>query len=179
MQGDENEKLEIGQGGLYSAFPIPAYKILVAAGEHVAKDVLICLVSHLGKSSRKSFPSISLIMREAGRGRTSVIAGVRTLEEFGFIKKFQFWDESKKLRNIYYLQDACWNNDRMNRHAMAFAPIVGRCGCGAAVKLGEIGLGKIGYHHFRCGDKVTLLSTRDKSKLKKIEIIDSQEGKAS
>lgn len=160
MSDSEKEDLKIGRGGLYSAFPIPAYKILVAAGEHVAKDVLLCLVSHLGKSSRKAFPSISLIMREAGRGRTSVIAGVRTLEEFGFIKKFQTPIGDKKRRNIYFLQDACWNNDRMNHHAIAFAPVVGRCGCGTAVKLGEIGRGMSSYHHYGCGDVVTLLSTR-------------------
>lgn len=165
MQDRENEALVIGRGGLYSPFPIPAYKILVAAGEHVAKDVLVCLVSHLGKSGRKAFPSISLIMREAGRGRTSVIAGVRTLEEFGFIKKFKFWSGERKLRNLYYLQDSCWNNDRMNRHAIAFAPVVGRCGCGEAVKLGEVGIGKTSYHHFGCGDVVVLLSTRKKSSL--------------
>ena len=163
MQDDEKEALVIGRGGLYSAFPIPAYKILVAAGEHVAKDVLLCLASHLGKSGRKAFPSISLIMREASRGRSSVIAGVRTLEEFGFIKKFQFWDGKKKRRNIYYLQDACWNNDRMNREAIAFAPIIGRCKCGAAVRLGEMGVGMLSYHHYGCGDVVELLSTRKKS----------------
>ena len=160
MLDSEKEDLEIGRGGLYSAFPIPAYKILVAAGEHVAKDVLLCLVSHLGKSNRKAFPSITLIMREAGRGRTSVIEGVRTLEEFGFIKKFQTPIGDKKRRNIYYLQDACWNNDRMNHHAIAFAPVVGRCGCGTAVKLGEIGRGMSSFHHYGCGDVVTLLSTR-------------------
>jgi len=177
MQEDEKEPLVIGRGGLYSAFPIPAYKILVAAGEHVAKDVLLCLVSHLGKSGRKAFPSISHIMREASRSRSSVIAGVRTLEEFGFIKKFQFWDGNKKRRSIYYLQDACWNNDRMNRHAIAFAPVVGRCGCGAAVKLGEIGLGKHSYHHYGCGDVVTLLSTRKKSTLKIEEVVESRDKK--
>jgi hypothetical protein len=179
MQDGEKDNLKIGRGGLYSAFPIPAYKILVAAHEHVAKDVLVCLVSHLGKSGNKSFPSISLIMREAGRGRTSVIAGVRTLEEFGFVKKYQFPIGDKKLRNIYYLQDASWNNDRMNRHAMAFAPVVGRCGCGAAVKLGEIGLGKYSYHHYRCGDEVTLLSTRLKPSLEVEGPIESQDKKAS
>jgi hypothetical protein len=179
MLSEESEVLEIGRGGLYSAFPIPAYKILVAAGEHVAKDVLLCLVSHLGKSGKKSFPSISLIMREAGRGRTSVIAGVRTLEEFGFIRKFQLPLGDKKIRNIYYLQDACWNNDRMNRHALAFAPVVGRCGCGAAVKLGEIGLGKHSYHHYGCGDVVTLLSTRKKPNLEANGIVQSQNKKAS
>jgi hypothetical protein len=118
-------------------------------------------------------------MREAGRGRTSVIAGIRTLEEFGFIKKFQMPIGDKKLRNIYYLQDACWNNDRMNRHALAFAPIVGRCGCGAAVKLGEIGLGKYSYHHYGCGDEITLLSTRKKPNLKVEGKIESDESKAS
>ena len=179
MLSEESEVLEIGRGGLYSAFPIPAYKILVAAGEHVAKDVLLCLVSHLGKSGKKSFPSISLIMREAGRGRTSVIAGVRTLEEFGFIRKFQLPLGDKKIRNIYYLQDACWNNDRMNRHALAFSPVIGRCGCGAAVKLGEIGLGKHSYHHYGCGDVVTLLSTRRKPNLEVREIVESQDKKAS
>jgi hypothetical protein len=179
MQNDEKDTLIISRGGLYSAFPIPAYKILVAAGEHVAKDVLLCLVSHLGKSSRKTFPSISLIKRESGRGKTAVIAGVRTLEEFGFIKKFQMPIGDKRLRNIYFLQDACWNNDRMNRHALAFAPVVGRCGCGAAVKLGEIGLGKYSYHHFGCGDEVTMLSTRKKPDLKLDGKIDSQEKKAS
>ena len=163
MQDVENETLVIGRGGLYSPLPIPAYKILVAAREHVAKDVLVCLVSHLGKSGRKAFPSITLIMREAGRGRTSVIAGVRTLEEFGFIKKFKFLIGDKKLRNIYYLQESCWNNDRMNRQALAFAPIIGRCGCGAAVKLGEVGAGSVAFHHFGCGDVVELFSTRKKS----------------
>jgi hypothetical protein len=179
MQDDVAEVLTIGRGGLYSPLPIPAYKILVAAREHVAKDVLVCLVSHLGKSGNKSFPSISLIMREAGRGRTSVIAGIRTLEEFGFIKKFQFPIGDKKLRNIYYLQDACWNNDRMNRHALAFSPVIGRCGCGAAVKLGEIGVGKYSYHHYRCGDKVTLLSTRKKPNLEVEGAVEAEGKKAS
>jgi hypothetical protein len=179
MQEDVTEVLTIGRGGLYSPLPIPAYKILVAAREHVAKDVLVCLVSHLGKSGNKSFPSITLIMREAGRGRTSVISGIRTLEEFGFIKKFQFPIGDKKLRNIYYLQDACWNNDRMNRQALAFAPVIGRCGCGAAVKLGEIGAGKYSYHHYRCGDKVTLLSTRKKPNLEAEGSVEAEGEKAS
>ena len=156
----EEEKLLISTGGLYSAFPIPAYKILGNAGEHVAKDVLLCLVSHLGLSNKKSFPSISLISRESGRSRSSVVAGIRILEDFGFVKKFQMNTGNKRRRNIYYLQDSCWNNDRMNETAMAFAPQVGRCGCGARVKLGEIGAGMLGFHHFGCGDMVQLYSTR-------------------
>lgn len=158
----ESSELRITQGGLYSPFPIPAYRLLGAAGEHIAKDVLTCLVSHMGLGNRKVFPSISLIMKESQRARASVIAGIRTLVSFGFIRKYQFWEPGKKKRNIYYLQDACWNNDRMNRDALAFAPIVGRCGCGAAVKLGEVGVGMLSYHHYGCGDVVELFSTRKK-----------------
>ena len=76
-QEQENQVLVITQGGLYSPLPIPAYKLLIAAGEHVAKDVLVCLVSHMGKGNRKVYPSIKLIMREAGRGKTSVIAAIQ------------------------------------------------------------------------------------------------------
>lgn len=163
MEEQLNQELVITQGGLYTPLPIPAYKLLIAAGEHVAKDVLICLVSHMGKGNRKVFPSVKLIMREAGRSKTAVIAAIRTLEEFGFIKKFQYWEPGKRRRSIYYLQEASWNNDRMNREAIAFAPIIGRCHCGAAVRLGEIGVGMSSYHHYGCGEVVDLLSTRSKS----------------
>jgi hypothetical protein len=165
-----NQELVITQGGLYSPLPIPAYKLLIAAGEHVAKDVLLCLVSHMGKGNRKVFPSVKLIMREAGRGRASVIAAIRTLEEFGFVKKFQYWEPGKRRRSIYYLQEACWNNDRMSREAIAFAPIVGRCKCGEAVRLGEIGVGMSAYHHYGCGDVVELFSTKSNSSTKQSDI---------
>ncbi len=165
MEESEDEKLQIGHGGLYSAFPIPAYRLLGEAGEHIAKDVLLCLTSHLGKSQKKAFPSITLICKEAGRGRSSVIRGIRVLEDFGFIKKYQHRQSGKRKKNIYYLQDACWNNDRMNREALAFAPIIGRCGCGQKVKLGEVGVGKTSFHHWGCGDVVHIFSTRKKALL--------------
>lgn len=165
-----NQELVITQGGLYTPLPIPAYKLLIAAGEHVAKDVLVCLVSHMGKGNRRVFPSVKLIMREAGRSRAAVIAAIRTLEEFGFVKKFQYWEPGKRRRSIYYLQEACWNNDRMNREAIAFAPIIGRCRCGTAVRLGEIGVGMSSYHHYGCGDVVELSSTRSKYSAKESDI---------
>jgi hypothetical protein len=165
-----NQELVITQGGLYTPLPIPAYKLLIAAGEHVAKDVLVCLVSHMGKGNRRVFPSVKLIMREAGRSRAAVIAAIRTLEEFGFVKKFQYWEPGKRRRSIYYLQEACWNNDRMNREAIAFAPIIGRCRCGTAVRLGEMGAGMSSYHHYGCGDVVELSSTRSKSSAKDSDI---------
>ena len=167
MEEQVNQELVITRGGLYAPLPIPAYKLLIAAGEHVAKDVLVCLISHMGRGNRKVYPSVKLIMREAGRGKTAVISAIRTLEEFGFIKKFQFWEAGNRRRSIYYLQEACWNNDRMNREAIAFAPVIGRCKCGSAVRLGEIGVGMLSYHHYGCGDVVELLSTRSNSSVTK------------
>ena len=155
-----DDNLVISKGGLYSAFPIPAYRILFAAKEHIAKDVLLCLVSHLGKGKNKAYPSVSLICKETGRGRNSVIGGIRVLEDFGFVIKFQYWEPGKRKRSIYYLQDACWNNDQMNKKALEFAPVIGRCGCGEAVRLGEIGLGSTAYHHYGCGDVVHIFSTK-------------------
>ena len=35
---ETGEILEIGRGGLYTPLPVPAYKVLVAAKEHIAKD---------------------------------------------------------------------------------------------------------------------------------------------
>ena len=51
----------------------------------------------------------------------------------------------------------------MNRDAIAFAPIIGRCACGSSVRLGEMGVGMLAYHHYGCGDIVELFSTRTKS----------------
>ncbi len=51
----------------------------------------------------------------------------------------------------------------MNRDAIAFAPIIGRCRCGSEVRLGEMGVGMLSYHHYGCGDVVELFSTRKKS----------------
>jgi hypothetical protein len=124
-------------------------------------------------SGKKSFPSIELMKKETGRAKSSVIEGVRTLEDFGFVKKVKVPNKSGYKKNIYFLQDCCWNNDRMNSTANAFAPFVGRCGCGVKVRLGEVGAGKLGFHHYRCGDLVQMYSTRIKPELFEESQVDS------
>jgi hypothetical protein len=148
------EILNIPNGGLYSAFPIPAYKVLARAGEHIAKDVLLCLVSHLGKKNRESKPSYTLICKESGRSRESVARGIRTLEEFGFIRKYQY-RTGNKLHNKYYVLDSCYQNKKMNSLALEFMDAIGRCkSCNAHVKYGSVGVGKNAYHHYGCGGEV-------------------------
>jgi hypothetical protein len=61
---ETGEILSITTGGLYAPLPIPAYQILAQAGEHVAKDVLICLVSHMGKAGQSVFPSYGTIQKK-------------------------------------------------------------------------------------------------------------------
>lgn len=166
----EDEKLVIGIGGLYSPFPIPAFKILVTAKEHVAKDVLLCMVSHMGKENRRVFPSYDTIVRETGRSRGSIATAIRTLVEFGFIKKCQIRMENQRKRNVYYLQDACWHHKKMNSIALAYSPVVGRCTCGAAVKEGEMGDGALAFIHFSCGGTVKLLQNFKSRKKKLVDV---------
>jgi hypothetical protein len=45
----------IQPGGLYAPLPIPAYQVLARMGDHKAKDVLVCLVSHLGSNGTSSY----------------------------------------------------------------------------------------------------------------------------
>ncbi len=156
----ESEALEIRKTGLYSPFPIHAYRILGLAKEHVAKDVLVCLISHLGQSNKNKMvkPSYKTICRETGRSRNSVAKGIRTLLEYGFIRKKTIY-EYKKKRNIYFIQECCYHLDLMNDKARFHLPVVARCECGGAVRLGEYGVGGDGLHHYGCGDVVHLLKS--------------------
>lgn len=172
---NENAKLErpsepkshlaIEKTGLYTPFPVLAYRVLIAAKEHVAKDVLICLVSHLGRAQvdNSSRPSYSTIARETGRSRSSIASGIRTLEEFGFVKTWRGVNsKTKKRKNIYYIQSGCYQANKMKKVANDYLPIVGRCGCGAAVRMGEFGVGNKARHHYSCGSKVKFLRSRTK-----------------
>jgi hypothetical protein len=166
--------LEIEKTGLYTPFPPHAYRILIRAREHVAKDVLTCLVSHLGhgKTNKSVNPTYSTICRETGRSRTSVASGIRTLEAFGFIKKYTYRTARNRKRNRYYIQESCYHAHLMSDKARLFLPIFGRCQCGGAVKQGEYGVGGDGYHHYGCGDLVFPLKSRQKDESVAEEIME-------
>ena len=165
--GEEDEVLPepsliIEKTGLYTPFPVLAYRVLVEANEHIAKDVLTCLISHLGmgKKSRSVNPSYKTICRETKRSKSSVASGIRVLLEFGFIKKWTGYDgKTKRKRNTYYIQESCYQSNKMKKVAIDYLPVVGRCGCGAAVRMGEYGLGAEALHHYSCGDQVQLLKS--------------------
>lgn len=153
---ETGEIRNITTGGLYSPLGIPAYKVLSRAGEHIAKDVLVCLISHMGMNNREVYPSYTTICKEAGRGRSSVAYGLRVLEEFGFITKFKF-RIGQKARSKYRITDSCYYYSKMNATALAFTDNVGRCwGCNALVKIGNVGVGQVAYIHYGCGGKVLI-----------------------
>lgn len=153
---ETGEILEIKRGGLYAALPIPAYKILAQAKEHVAKDVLVCLVSHLGRWGAVCYPSYSTIARETGRSRNSIRSGLQVLYDFGFVRVYQV-KQGKRLRNKYYIQQACYSTKLMNKAALRFLPKIATClRCRERLSSGEIGFGKENSHHYGCGGITTL-----------------------
>ncbi len=156
------EPLVITQGGLSAPLPIPAYRVLANAREHAAKDVLLCLVSHmgLGKKSNRSFPSYTTICRETGRGRKTVSNALNVLIDFGFILKFSI-PMGKRKRNVYKILDRCYHSTQMTKKAITYLRIVGRCQCGAAVREGEYGVGATALHHYGCGAIVHLKKPRN------------------
>jgi hypothetical protein len=155
------EPIKIVQGGLSAPLPILAYRVLVNAGEHAAKDVLVCLVSHLGlgKKSNRAFPSYTTICRETGRGRKTVSNALNVLIDFGFILKFSI-PLGKRKRNVYKILDRCYHSNQMTKKAISYLRVVGRCQCGSAVREGEYGVGANALHHYGCGAIVHLLKSR-------------------
>ena len=92
--------------GLWSPFPIPAYKVLEKQKEWQAQRVLTCLVSFLGDSGFTVWPSYDAISARCGISRNGIRPALNVLLDNGFIKIGQ-WNEGKKERNKYYLQASC------------------------------------------------------------------------
>ena len=154
---------QIKKGGLYSAFPIPAYQVLGKAKEYQAQKVLLCLVSHLGKGSNCVYPSYTTIARSCGMSRNSISAGLTVLFEYGFIKIFRFRD-GKKDRNKYYIQNACWDSSLMNEKALKQrAPIAVCIDCGVLMDRGGFGISPLGKIHYGCGGSVIFLETKNRA----------------
>ena len=131
------EILNIPRGGLYTPLPVPAYKVLVAAKKHIAKDVLLCIVSHLDKGGTKAFPSYTTIARESGHSKGSIKAALDVLYELDFLKVHQQPVGIRK-RNFYFVQEACYDTKKMSKKALQYLPILKVCFyCGKGMRQGE------------------------------------------
>lgn len=130
-------------------------------GDHKAKDVLICIVSHLGMNGTSSYPSYSTIAAEAGMSRNTIRKSLDVLDEYGFIKIAQFRD-GKKDRNKYYIQRSAYNSGLMNKYAKRHRGVTAGCRrCGQFFDRGSYGVGPLGATHFSCGGSVRVFGKRN------------------
>lgn len=150
---------KIVKRGLYSPQPIPAQIILANAGEFAAQRVLIALSSYLGGvEDRCVYPTYNQIRARCGATSSTISKALKTLVDFEFIYIHQSWKDGKK-HNKYYFKDSCWHFYMMSERARQFLPVVGDCFCGAEVKEGDLLFGNTDYHHYNCGDIVSIRTT--------------------
>lgn len=148
---DKEEKLVIGHGGMYSSFPIPAYQILIKADLHAAKDVLLCLVSHLHEGSNAAWPSYTTIAKEAKKGRNTVSKALKDLHEYGFVRSYTWHQGPKKKRNKYYIQRSCYHHSLMNEVALKNLPTLASCPyCHKALTKAEFVIENGNFAHWGC-----------------------------
>ena len=149
---ETGEILKIGRGGLYTAFPIPAYKVLGNAGHHKAQGVLCCLISYLGKSSNNCWPSYTAITSMSGIHRSQIKASLNVLEEFGFIIVHRGRISPNRKSNSYSIKEACFHPHLMNLVAKQFLETTYMCkSCGNQVNRAFAKQGKLGRIHLGCG----------------------------
>jgi hypothetical protein len=153
----------IQPGGLYAPLPIPAYQVLARMGDHKAKNVLVCLVSHLGQNGTCVFPSYTTIASEAGLSRNTIRKCLDVLEEYGFIKTV-YYREGKKDRNKYYIQRAAYNTGLMNKFSKKYRDVTAGCRrCGNYFDRGSYGESPEGPIHLGCGGSVIVFRKSRKS----------------
>jgi hypothetical protein len=158
------EIFTIKPGGMYAPFPIPAYQVLIRKREILASRVFTCLISHLGSNGWAVFPKYDTICYEAGVGRNSIKKSLDVLEELGFIK-IGWWLEGKHKRNIYFIQEACYNSSLMNKFARSYQDAEGVCRrCTTTMDRGSFKLSANGgLVHMGCGGSVKVIGQSSKT----------------
>ena len=101
-----------------------------------------------------------MISKTCGMSTSSIRRSLDVLEDNGFIKTFH-WNEGKKERNTYYLQDSCWDTSKMNKLASSSRIPTSKClDCGVLMDRGGYGVSpKMGKVHWGCGGNVVKLSS--------------------
>ena len=152
------EVIEIKMGGLYAPFPIPAYRALAYAGEFKAQTVLVCLISHLGNSGNRVWPTYTRISEQSGIHRSSIKKALDVLVEFGFIKVYTN-SRGKKKKNAYLISNSCYDINQFNQKASQFKLNMFICRrCAKKLSSGEFSVGPSSRIHLGCGGEVIPMS---------------------
>jgi hypothetical protein len=141
--------------GLWTYYPIPAYKVLGHADEHTAQRVLCTLVSHLGDKGWMVYPSYNQISSLSGVSRSSIRPALDVLEEYEFIKTQKYRNNGLREVNKYYIQMSCFDTKQMSKRARYYIDKPARClGCAQKISHGDYKSGTKGPIHLRCGGSV-------------------------
>lgn len=152
------ELQNISIGGLYSALPIPAYRVLGKAKEFQAQRVLVCLISFQGSAGTQVFPSYDQISKSCGIGRNQIRKALNVLEDYGFVKIFKHRTEGYKERNLYYIQECVYKVRLMQEDLRGIIKQSHRClACAERITRVDFAEGPQGLVHFGCGGHVVSL----------------------
>lgn len=167
LNKETGELKTINIQGLWSHFPIPAYKILARRKQWQSQRLLNCLVSYMGgHNGLEVFPSYEEIYNRCGLHPGQIKKNLDNLEELGFIKVYQFFN-GKHRQNKYYLQPALWESGKMNLLAKMYLVETHKCvRCGKGMDRGGYGTDSRGSRiHFGCGGPVVARETVERVKI--------------
>ena len=102
-------EIVLGPGTLWTAYPIPAVKVLTWSNNGRARNVLLALLAFSGKRVGRVFPSVITIAEYSGVGRNNIKAALDTLVKFGFINIEKTKIGRKNSRNSYTFNLGCWS----------------------------------------------------------------------
>jgi len=110
----------LGPGTLWTAYPIPAVKVLTWSNNGRARSVLLGLLAFSGKRVGRVFPSVITIAQFSGVGRNNIKESLDILVKFGFINIEKTKVGRKNSRNFYTFNLGCWSYYEMNDLAKKF-----------------------------------------------------------
>ena len=113
-------EIVLGPGTLWTAYPIPAVKVLTWSNNGRARNVLLALLAFSGKRVGRVFPSVITIAEYSGVGKNNIKAALDTLVKFGFINIEKTKIGRKNSRNSYTFNLGCWSYYEMNDYAKKF-----------------------------------------------------------
>lgn len=165
---ETGEITDIRAIGLWSPFPIPAFKVLGEMREFKAQRLLTCLTSYLGSNGFYVWPTYEQIMRTSGLTRKSIRPALNVLQDLDFV---EIYSNRKNLNgrwsnNKYLIKNTCYDINQFNHLATRHIQISHRCsGCGEGLSKGQFGSDELsGYHpHWGCGGRVVPLKALDRS----------------